>query len=151
MSSDPKNDQITLSSFPGSKKVYIQGSRVDIQVPMREIKLSPTSGAYGNQDNAPIRVYDTSGAYTDDEIQTDIRLGIRPNRLNWILERVDAEAYEGRMIRPEDNGNQNGESLAEVFPGLQRIFLLGKTFIRLENGLFAIPLFLLELYLFIRL
>ncbi|MEX2461392.1 MAG: phosphomethylpyrimidine synthase ThiC [Paenibacillaceae bacterium] len=120
MSNDPKNDQITLSSFPGSKKVYIQGSRVDIQVPMREIKLSPTSGAYGDQDNAPVRVYDTSGAYTDDEIQTDIRLGILPNRLNWILERGDIEAYEGRIIKPEDNGNQNGESLAEVFPGLQR-------------------------------
>jgi phosphomethylpyrimidine synthase len=120
MSSDPKNQQINLSSFPGSKKVYIQGSRADIQVPMREIKLSPTSGAYGDQDNAPVRVYDTSGAYTDDEIQTDIRLGIQPNRLNWILERGDAEAYEGRTIKPEDNGNPNGESLAEVFPGLQR-------------------------------
>lgn len=120
MSIDPKNDPITLSSFPGSKKVYIQGSRADIQVPMREIKLSPTSGAYGDQDNAPVRVYDTSGAYTDDEIQTDIRLGILPHRLNWILERGDAEAYEGRLIKPEDNGNQNGESLAEVFPGLQR-------------------------------
>jgi len=120
MSSEPKNDLITLSSFPGSKKVYIQGSRADIQVPMREIKLSPTSGAYGDQDNAPVRVYDTSGAYTDDEIQTDIRLGILPNRLNWILERGDAETYEGRMIKPEDNGNQIGESLAEVFPGLQR-------------------------------
>ena len=120
MSSEPKNDLITLSSFPGSKKVYIQGSRADIQVPMREIKLSPTSGAYGDQDNAPVRVYDTSGAYTDDEIQTDIRLGILPNRLNWILERGDAEAYEGRLIKPEDNGNQIGESLAEVFPGLQR-------------------------------
>jgi phosphomethylpyrimidine synthase len=120
MSSDSKNDQITLSSFPGSKKVYIQGSRADIQVPMREIKLSPTSGAYGDQENAPVRVYDTSGAYTDDEIQTDIRLGIVPNRLNWILERGDAEAYEGRMIKPEDNGSNNGEPLAEVFPGLQR-------------------------------
>lgn len=120
MSIDPKNDSITLSSFPGSKKVYIQGSRADIQVPMREIKLSPTSGAYGDQDNAPVRVYDTSGAYTDDEIQTDIRLGILPHRSNWILERGDAEAYEGRLIKPEDNGNQNGESLAEVFPGLQR-------------------------------
>lgn len=120
MSIDPKNDPITLSSFPGSKKVYIQGSRADIQVPMREIKLIPTSGAYGDQDNAPVRVYDTSGAYTDDEIQTDIRLGILPHRLNWILERGDAEAYEGRLIKPEDNGNQNGESLAEVFPGLQR-------------------------------
>lgn len=121
MSSEPKNAQINLSSFPGSKKVYVQGSRADIQVPMREIKLSPTSGAYGDQDNAPVRVYDTSGAYTDDEIQTDIRLGIQPNRLNWILERGDAEHYEGRKIKPEDNGNSTtGESLAEVFPGLHR-------------------------------
>ncbi|MEX2414577.1 MAG: phosphomethylpyrimidine synthase ThiC [Paenibacillaceae bacterium] len=120
MSIDTKNDEFTLSSFPASKKVYIQGSRPDIQVPMREIKLSPTSGAYGEQENAPVRVYDTSGIYTDDKIQTDIRQGIVPNRLNWILERGDAEAYEGRTIKPEDNGYQKEDSLAEVFPGLQR-------------------------------
>lgn len=120
MSSDTKNDQVTLSSFPASKKVYIQGPRPDIQVPMREIELSPTSGTYGEQENAPVRVYDTSGVYTDDKIQTDIRQGIVPNRLSWILERGDAEAYEGRTIKPEDNGYQKEDSLAEVFPGLQR-------------------------------
>jgi phosphomethylpyrimidine synthase len=109
-----------ISSFPGSKKVYVEGSRADIRVPMREIKLSPTTGAYGEQENAPIRVYDTSGAYTDEEIHTDIRAGILPNRLNWILERGDVEMYEGRTIKPEDNGFQKGESAAEVFPGLLR-------------------------------
>lgn len=62
MSNETKSKPVIpqVSSFPGSKKVYIQGSRPDIQVPMREITLSPTTGAYGEQENAPIRVYDTS-------------------------------------------------------------------------------------------
>ncbi|WP_414813316.1 phosphomethylpyrimidine synthase ThiC [Paenibacillus sp. Soil766] len=110
----------SISSFPGSKKVYVQGSRKDIRVPMREITLSPTTGAYGEQENAPLRVYDTSGAYTDEEIQTDIREGIPPNRLNWIIERGDVDRYEGRSIKPEDNGYSTGEHVAEVFPGLHR-------------------------------
>lgn len=110
----------STSSFPGSKKVYVEGSRKDIRVPMREITLSPTTGAYGEQENAPLRVYDTSGAYTDEEIQTDIREGIPPNRTNWIIKRGDVELYEGRTIKPEDNGYTKGEHVAEVFPGLHR-------------------------------
>jgi hypothetical protein len=94
MSMETKKEILSssTSSFPGSKKVYVEGSRADIRVPMREIKLSPTTGAYGEQENAPIRVYDTSGAYTDEKIQTDIRAGILPNRLNWILERGITES-----------------------------------------------------------
>lgn len=120
METSKENVSSSTSSFPGSKKVYVEGSRTDIRVPMREITLSPTTGAYGEQENAPIRVYDTSGAYTDDEIQTDIRAGIVSNRLNWIVERGDVETYEGRRIKPEDNGYSKGENVAEVFPGLQR-------------------------------
>jgi phosphomethylpyrimidine synthase len=122
MSMEISNEKVTssTSSFPGSKKVYVEGSRKDIRVPMREIKLSPTTGAYGEQENAPVRVYDTSGAYTDEEIQTDIRAGIGPNRLNWIVERSDVEMYEGRTIKPEDNGYAKEESVTEVFPGLHR-------------------------------
>ncbi|CAN7343159.1 phosphomethylpyrimidine synthase ThiC [Paenibacillus sp. LjRoot56] len=129
MSMETSNEKVTssTSAFPGSKKVYVEGSRKDIRVPMREIKLSPTTGAYGEQENAPVRVYDTSGAYTDEEIQTDIRAGIAPNRLNWIVERGDVEIYEGRTIKPEDNGYTKEENVTEVFPGLHRHPMRAKT------------------------
>jgi len=122
MTSEMKKETINLSAFPASQKVYVKGSRPDIQVPMREITLSPTSSIHGEEKNAPIHVYDTSGAYTDADIHTDIRRGLAPNRLRWIEERGDAEAYLGRTIKPEDNGNGNasGKAMAEVFPALQR-------------------------------
>lgn len=66
------------SSFPGSKKVYVTGSRVDIKVPMREIELSPTTGTFGEEENLPLRVYDTSGPYTDVNYSVDITEGIPP-------------------------------------------------------------------------
>ncbi|WP_441991387.1 phosphomethylpyrimidine synthase ThiC [Paenibacillus sp. 2RAB27] len=127
METSKETDSSSISSFPGSKKVYVEGSRKDIRVPMREITLSPTTGAYGEQENAPLRVYDTSGAYTDEEIQTDIRAGIAPNRLNWIVERGDVEIYEGRTIKPEDNGYTKEENVTEVFPGLHRHPMRAKT------------------------
>lgn len=54
--------------FPASRKVYVTGSRPDVRVPMREIALTPTSGRFGTEDNPPVRVYDTSGPYTDPAI-----------------------------------------------------------------------------------
>ncbi|OMD60693.1 phosphomethylpyrimidine synthase ThiC [Paenibacillus odorifer] len=120
MTSELNNDPINLSAFPASQKVYVKGSRPDIQVPMREISLSPTAGIDGEEENAPIHVYDTSGAYTDANIHTDTRQGLEPNRLSWIEERGDAEAYEGRTVKPEDNGNATGKAVAEVFPALHR-------------------------------
>ncbi|WP_410513525.1 phosphomethylpyrimidine synthase ThiC [Paenibacillus sp. BR2-3] len=126
MPSQEKKDTVDLSAFPGSHKVYVEGSRPDIQVPMREITLSRTSGTAGEEENAPVRVYDTSGAYTNPEAETDIRQGLTPHRFQWIRERGDAEAYEGRAIKPEDNGNATGKSEVEVFPGLQRSPLRAK-------------------------
>lgn len=111
---------VDLSAFPGSHKVYVEGSTPDIQVPMREITLSRTSGIAGDEENAPVRVYDTSGAYTNDEAHTDIRKGLTPHRFLWIGGRGDSEAYEGRAVKPEDNGNATGKSVVEVFPGSQR-------------------------------
>ncbi|WP_438351747.1 phosphomethylpyrimidine synthase ThiC [Paenibacillus sp. FA6] len=115
-----KKESVNLSAFPGSKKVYVTGSRPDIRVPMREITLSNTSGISGIEENAPVRVYDTSGSYTDSEVHTDIRVGLHPNRLSWIKERGDSESYVGRTIKPEDNGNVKEASREEVFPALQR-------------------------------
>ncbi|PRS08019.1 phosphomethylpyrimidine synthase ThiC [Bacillus atrophaeus] len=115
-----------MSSFSGSKKVYVEGSSPDIQVPMREIGLSPTTGSFGEEENAPVRVYDTSGPYTDPNQQINIHDGLQPLRHKWISGRGDVEEYEGRAIKPEDNGykkaNQN-----ESYPGLKRNPLRAKT------------------------
>ncbi|MEC0768556.1 phosphomethylpyrimidine synthase ThiC [Bacillus atrophaeus] len=115
-----------MSSFSGSKKVYVEGSSPYIQVPMREIGLSPTTGSFGEEENTPVRVYDTSGPYTDPNQQINIHDGLQPLRHKWISGRGDVEEYEGRAIKPEDNGykkaNQN-----ESYPGLKRNPLRAKT------------------------
>lgn len=112
-----------MSSFDGSTKVYVEGSRPDIQVPMREIALSATTGHFGEEENAPVRVYDTSGPYTDKNYTVDITKGLPALRRNWILERGDVEEYEGRDIKPEDNGYRRADdprANENVFPGLKR-------------------------------
>ncbi|XAZ38861.1 phosphomethylpyrimidine synthase ThiC [Bacillus velezensis] len=108
-----------MSSFSGSKKVYAEGSSPDIRVPMREISLSATTGAFGEEENAPIRVYDTSGPYTDPDVQIDIHEGLGALRTKWITGRGDVEEYNGRTVRPEDNGYKK-EGRAAEYPGLQR-------------------------------
>ncbi|MED2967121.1 phosphomethylpyrimidine synthase ThiC [Bacillus subtilis] len=108
-----------MSSFSGSKKVYVEGSSSDIQVPMREILLSPTTGSFGEEENAPVRVYDTSGPYTDPEVTINIQEGLKPLRQKWITERGDVEEYEGRAIKPEDNGYKK-ENPNVSYPGLKR-------------------------------
>ncbi|MDU0076910.1 MULTISPECIES: phosphomethylpyrimidine synthase ThiC [Bacillus] len=108
-----------MSSFSGSKKVYAEGSSPDIRVPMREISLSATTGAFGEEENAPVRVYDTSGPYTDPDVQIDIHEGLGALRTKWITGRGDVEEYNGRTVRPEDNGYKKEDHAAE-YPGLQR-------------------------------
>lgn len=71
---------------------------------MREITLTPTSERFKTEENPPIRVYDTSGPYTDPAIVTDIHKGLPLLRSPWILERGDVQEYEGREIQPADNG-----------------------------------------------
>ncbi|MBE7960183.1 phosphomethylpyrimidine synthase ThiC [Bacillus sp. NEAU-CP5] len=108
-----------MSSFSGSKKVYAEGSSPDIRVPMREISLSATTGAFGEEENAPVRVYDTSGPYTDPDVQIDIHKGLGALRTKWITGRGDVEEYNGRTVKPEDNGDKKEDHTAE-YPGLQR-------------------------------
>ncbi|UKJ45675.1 phosphomethylpyrimidine synthase ThiC [Lysinibacillus sp. 1 U-2021] len=123
MSAISEKNITIMSSFEGSKKVYVEGSRPDILVPMREIALSPTTGSFGNEENAPIRVYDTSGPYTDPAYQVDITKGLPALRNAWIQERGDVEAYEGRSIKPEDNGFRHVDDpriQENVFPELAR-------------------------------
>lgn len=84
-------DKAAVEPFPNSKKIYVQGSREDIQVPMREIKLSDTPTVLGGEKNHPITVYDTSGPYTDPNCSIDIRQGLPPLRAGWIEGRNDSE------------------------------------------------------------
>ncbi|MFV5491191.1 phosphomethylpyrimidine synthase ThiC [Acinetobacter sp. ASP199] len=80
--------------LPASRKVYIQGSRPDIQVPMREILLTDTPTGLGGEKNLPLMVYDTSGAYTDPEIKIDLNKGLPHVRESWIEQRADSEILE---------------------------------------------------------
>ena len=83
--------EISTDPLPGSRKIYVEGSRPDLRVPMREIDQSPTrqSGDGSLKDNPPITVYDTSGPYTDPEVAIDIEAGLAPLRGDWIRERGD--------------------------------------------------------------
>ncbi|MEC3759712.1 phosphomethylpyrimidine synthase ThiC [Bacillus halotolerans] len=115
-----------MSSFSGSKKVYVEGASPDIQVPMREIELSPTTGSFGEEENAPVRVYDTSGPYTDPDVKINIQEGLKPLRHKWITGRGDVEEYDGRAVKPEDNGYKKANPNVS-YPGLKRKPLRAKT------------------------
>jgi len=95
LSQNAKVDKASVADFPGSRKIYVQGSRPDIRVPMREILLSDTQLNDGVEKNRPVTVYDTSGAYTDPDVAIDIQQGLAPIRENWITERNDTELLTG--------------------------------------------------------
>ena len=88
-------DQSAIAPFPNSEKVYIAGSRPDIQVPFRKITQDDTPSMMGAEKNPPIYVYDTSGPYTDPKVKIDIRAGLAPIRAKWIDERNDTELLSG--------------------------------------------------------
>ncbi|WP_429813869.1 phosphomethylpyrimidine synthase ThiC [Ensifer sp. B1-9] len=102
---------VTQGPLPASRKVHKAGIlHPDIRVPMREIALHPTSG------EPPVTVYDSSGAYTADDAEIRIEEGLPRLRRNWIVARGDVETYEGRTVRPEDNGFASGDRLTPTFP-----------------------------------
>jgi phosphomethylpyrimidine synthase len=92
------NEVVTRGSLPGSRKLYLDG------VPFREVELSGGEPA--------MRLYDTSGPYTDEGAEIDIEKGLPPRRREWILARADVEEYEGRARKPEDDGLKRGELLS---------------------------------------
>src|SRR3954469_398041 len=100
----------TGTAFPGSRKTYLQGSRPDLQVPMREVELTTGDS---------VVLYDTSGPYTDPSLRTDVRLGLPKLRSGWIEERQDTEEYDGRPVQPIDNGLKahDHRNLDSVFNG----------------------------------
>ncbi len=107
--------EITQGPLPASRKVYAEGDiHPDIRVPMREIAVHPTSG------EPPVTVYDSSGPYTDPSQTIDIEKGLPRLREAWIAARGDTEAYDGRLVKPEDNGFAVGERLTPEFPHLHQ-------------------------------
>jgi phosphomethylpyrimidine synthase len=84
-------DEAAIKPLPNSRKVYVQGSRPDIQVPMREISQDETPASMGAEVNPPIYVYDCSGPYTDPAVNIDIRSGLAAMREGWIVERDDTD------------------------------------------------------------
>ncbi len=123
----------TTATLPNSKRVYVSGKlHSDLEIPFREIALAPTKKRDGSSEpNPPMRVYDTSGPWGDSAQSCDVRQGLAPLRLKWILARQDAEEYAGRSLQPQDNGylserhsasarDREGKGRLELFPGLKR-------------------------------
>src|SRR5262249_8552668 len=93
-------------ALPNSRKVYVPGAlHPELRVPMREISLSPTKRRDGTlEENAPVRVYDTSGPWGDPEFSGEVTRGLPGLRDKWILGRGDVEEYDGRTVKPIDDG-----------------------------------------------
>ena len=88
-------DEAAVKPLPNSRKIYVAGSRPDIQVPMREISQSDTPASMNAEKNPPINVYDCSGPYTDPAATIDIRSGLSTPRMPWIIERNDTDELSG--------------------------------------------------------
>jgi phosphomethylpyrimidine synthase len=88
-------DEAAMQPLPRSRKVYFQGSRADVLVPMREVSQGDTPAAFGAEANPPVYVYDTSGPYTDPAARIDIRSGLPAMRARWIEERGDTVQLAG--------------------------------------------------------
>ena len=116
--------------LPGSSRIYVDGAiHSEVRVPMREIAVSPTRTYSGeSQTNEPVRVYDCSGPWGDPNFTGSPEQGLPPLRRDWILKRGDVEDYDGRQVKPQDNGYLSGKHEAYAsqaernrlveFPGL---------------------------------
>ena len=109
--------QVTTGLIPGSLKIYVAGERhKDLRVPFREVSLHPSAK------EAPVKLYDPSGPYTDESVKIDIFTGAPRLRDQWVLARGDVESYDGRAVKDEDNGGASGERLVAPFPASRRPF-----------------------------
>jgi phosphomethylpyrimidine synthase len=144
MSENITEKSSTEVTLPNSRKIYVEtnGSTINqnkhnLRVPFREIGLSPSREMNGElEENPPVRVYDTSGVWTDPTLKCDVREGLPQLRREWIVARGDVEEYEGRKILPQDNGylTRGAEDVAKIkdngrleeFPGLRRAPLKAK-------------------------
>ncbi|MFD2184557.1 phosphomethylpyrimidine synthase ThiC [Rhodoplanes azumiensis] len=102
---------VTTGPIAGSRKAYTTPDAApDLKVPLREIVLSDAAG------EPPVPVYDASGPYTDPTATIDVEKGLPRHRTAWVSERGGVETYQGRPIKPVDNGNVTGAHLARSFP-----------------------------------
>jgi phosphomethylpyrimidine synthase len=111
-------DAAAVKPLPNSRKFYVQGSRPDIQVPMREITQDETPASMGAEVNPPVYVYDCSGPYTDPAAKIDIRSGLAEMRAGWIAERDDTEALP-RLSSDYGQQRLNDPALADMRFNLQ--------------------------------
>jgi phosphomethylpyrimidine synthase len=136
------SDEVKL---PSSQKIYVEtnGSTINqtrhnLRVPFREIALSPSRNMKDElEENPPVRIYDTSGVWTDPQQKCDVREGLPQLRRDWVTARGDVEEYIGREILPQDNGylTKGAEDIAKIkesgkleeFPGLKRAPLRAKS------------------------
>ena len=117
------NDILTCHPLPASEKIYISGKIFpDINVPMRQINL--TNGE-------KIVVYDTSGAYTDPNKEINVVNGLEAIRADWIVDRGDVVAYEGRVIDPKDNGYTSTNQMETAIAGASSLV---RTPLRAKSG-----------------
>ncbi len=108
---------VTTGPIQGSRKIYdAPADHQDVRVPFREIVLQPEAN------EPPFRVYDPSGPYTDADAKIDVEQGLVRHRAAWIAARGGVEAYDGRDVQPEDNGNVTGKALARDFPNKPKPF-----------------------------
>ena len=112
-------DAAAIAPLPNSRKVYIDGSRPDIRVPMREISQADTPAGMGVEKNPPIYVYDCSGPYTDPAVKIDIRSGLPAMREGWITERGDTETL-GKLSSSYGQRRLDDPELAELRFNLKR-------------------------------
>src|SRR3990167_2889016 len=111
--STPLQPKVTTGPLPSSQKIYVSPeASPDLRVPLREITLSSPL-------EPPVRVYDTTGPYSDAAVTIDVRKGLARQRRAWVLERGGVEEYDGRPIAPIDNGNVKASAL-QPFPNTQR-------------------------------
>jgi phosphomethylpyrimidine synthase len=104
MPRDPEDIVITTGPIPGSKKTYVTGGKDgSLRVPFREVALEPSAN------EPPVKLYDTSGPYTDESVAVDVYQGLPRLRDSWVRARGDVEEYEGRDVRPEDNHRTPGD------------------------------------------
>ncbi len=112
---------VTTGPIRGSAKVHVE-TKSGVRVAMREIRLEPSSG------EAPVRVYDTSGPYTDPAATIDIDAGLAELRASWIRARGDVEEVPQREVKPEDNGQLGPDRSGGVkpFPNVRKLVLRAK-------------------------
>src|SRR5262245_10006780 len=135
---DSNHNASLKTQLPNSQRIYVCGSQPGINVPFREISQHVTKSFNGQTEvNDPVRVYEASGPWGAPTFNGDVRDGLPALRREWIIARGDVEEYEGRVVKPEDNGYRSIEEAIyardsargklEEFPGLRRQPLRAKS------------------------